>query len=212
MKKFLPLLGLLGVVLLIFLIFYLWGGSIYDGAVELEETVDQEWADVQAQYQRRADLIPQLVATVKGAAENEKEILIRVTEARAGVTQQSTYMPQQFTDKISEGIQQAESPTEIIPIIGTMRRGRNFLMENYPEIKSTENFSMLQTQLEGTENRVAIARENYNKSVKDFNSHVRGFFRSKALGMLAKEGEFAKREPFTAKTENQDAPDVNFLD
>ncbi len=212
MKKFLPLLGLVGIVLIIFLIFYLWGGSIYDGAISKQETVDQEWADVQAQYQRRADLIPQLVATVKGAAENEKEILIRVTEARAGITQQSTYTPQQFTDKISEGIQQAENPTEIIPVIGTMRRGRNFLMENYPEISTTENFKMLQTQLEGTENRVAVARENYNAAVQDFNSHVRGFFRSKALGMLAEEGEFAKREPFTADPEVQDAPDVNFAD
>ncbi len=211
MKKFLPLLGLAGVVLLFFLIFYLWGGSIYDGAVVRQETVDQEWADVQAQYQRRADLIPQLVATVKGAAENEKEILIRVTEARAGIVPGS-YSPEQFTDKISEGIQQAETPTQIVPIIGTMRRGRNFLMENYPEIKSTENFKMLQTQLEGTENRVAISRENYNASVKDYNSHVRGFFRSKALGMLADDGEFAKREPFTADPEVKDAPDVNFAD
>jgi len=211
MKKFLPLLGLVGVVLLFFLIFYLWGGSIYNGAVTKQETVDQEWADVQAQYQRRADLIPQLVATVKGAAENEKEILIRVTEARAGIVPGS-YTPNQFTDKISEGIQQAETPTQIMPVIGTMRRGRNFLMENYPEIKSTENFKMLQTQLEGTENRVAKAREDYNASVKEFNSHVRGFFRSKALGMLAEDGEFAKREPFTADPEVQDAPDVNFED
>ncbi|MFK7755733.1 MAG: LemA family protein [Flavobacteriales bacterium] len=211
MKKFLPLLGLVGVVLLFFLIFYLWGGSIYDGAVTRQEAVDQEWADVQAQYQRRADLIPQLVATVKGAAENEKEILIRVTEARAGIVPGS-YSPNQFTDKISEGIQQAETPAQIMPVIGTMRRGRNFLMENYPEIKSTENFKMLQTQLEGTENRVAKAREDYNASVKEFNSHVRGFFRSKALGMLAEDGEFAKREPFTADPEVQDAPDVNFED
>ncbi|HCY45122.1 MAG TPA: LemA family protein [Flavobacteriales bacterium] len=211
MKKFLPLLALGGVVLLFFLIFYLWGASIYDGAVVRQETVDQEWADVQAQYQRRADLIPQLVATVKGAADNEKEILITVTQARAGIVP-GVYSPEQFTDKVSEGIRQAETPTQIIPVIGTMSRGRNFLMENYPEIKSTDNFRMLQTQLEGTENRVAIARENYNKSVKDYNSHVRGFFRSKALGMLAEEDDFPKRESFTADPETQDAPEVNFDD
>ncbi len=208
MKKFLPLLALVGVVLLFFLIFYLWGGSIYDGAVTKQETVEQEWADVQAQYQRRADLIPQLVATVKGAAENEKEILIRVTEARAGIVPGS-YTPNQFRDRVSEGIAQQETPSQLVGFWGASRR---MLMENYPEIKSTENFQQLQTSIEGTENRVTIARENYNASVKTYNSHVRGFFRSKALGMLAEEGEFAKREMFKAKEGNDDAPIVNFAD
>lgn len=211
MKKFLPLLGLIGVVLLFFLIFYLWGGSIYDGAVTKQESVDQEWADVQAQYQRRADLIPNLVETVRGAAENEKEILIRVTEARAGIVPGS-YTPEQYVDKISEGIAEAQTPAQIAPVVGMIGRGRRFLMENYPEIKSTENFKMLQTQLEGTENRIAVARENYNASVQEFNSHVRGFFKSKALGMLAEDGEFAKREMFEAKEASDDAPEVNFLD
>jgi LemA protein len=173
--------------------------------------VDQEWSDVQVQYQRRADLIPGLIQTVKGAAENEKEILIRVTEARAGIVPGS-YTPEQYTDKINQGISEAKTPSQIMPVVGMIGRGRNFLMENYPEIKSTESFQMFQTQLEGTENRIAVARENYNASVKVFNSHVRGFFKSKAIEMLSEDGEFAKREMFEADRGNEDAPDVNFAD
>jgi len=183
MKKYLPILGLAGVVLLFFLIFYLWGGTVINGAVSKQESVEKEWADVQAQYQRRADLIPNLVATVKGAADNEKEILIRVTEARAGIAT-GNYTTQQFSDKI--------------------------IMENYPEIKSTENFRDLQRQLEGTENRVAKAREDYNEAVKVFNSHIRGFFKSKAIDMLSEDGEFAKREMFEAESTSANSPDVKF--
>ncbi len=206
MKKYLPILGLAGVVLLFFLIFYLWGGTVINGAVSKQESVEKEWADVQAQYQRRADLIPNLVATVKGAADNEKEILIRVTEARAGIAT-GNYTTQQFSDKISDGIAQAETPTQLVGVWGGARR---LLMENYPEIKSTENFRDLQRQLEGTENRVAKAREDYNEAVKVFNSHIRGFFKSKAIDMLSEDGEFAKREMFEAESTSANSPDVKF--
>jgi len=211
MKKYLPLLGLLGLVLLFLLIFYLWGGTVIDGAVKRQESVNKEWSDVQAQYQRRADLIPQLVSTVKGAIENEKEILIRVTEARSGIipgVNAGTYTPSEIASKTNQSIAQAETPTQLVGVWGGARR---LLMENYPEIKSIENFQQLQRQLEGTENRVAKAREDYNEAVSIYNTHVRGFFKSKAIEMLSDDGEFSKKEMFEALDGNAEyAPDVNF--
>lgn len=194
MKKSLvtSLLILGGVVLAIFVFFYLWAAGVRDNAVTRQETVDEAWGNVQAAYQRRADLIPNLVATVKGAAENEKQILIQVTEARAGIGA-------------------AKSPAELEQHGATINRAIAVIFERYPEVKATQNFATLQAQLESTENGVRTERSRYNETVKDYNAFIRGTFRRMALSMLgSEEDNFIKREMFEAKDEAQDAPVVDF--
>ncbi len=174
------------VALFILIIFMMYRGS-YNTAVNLQEKVDESWGNVGATYQRRADLIPQLVATVKGAAANEKGILTQVTEARAGIVA-------------------AKTPEDMELMGKKINTAINLAFEAYPQIRSTQNFSDLQTQLEGTENRIAVARKNYNESVKDFNSHIRGFFNS----MFLNKETFAKREPFKESAGSEKAPKVEF--
>ena len=183
MKKGLILGGLALVILIIFM---MYRGS-FNTAVNLQENVDEAWGNVGATYQRRADLIPQLVATVKGAAANEKGILTQVTEARAGIVA-------------------AKTPEDMELMGKKINTAINLAFEAYPQIRSTQNFSDLQTQLEGTENRIAVARKNYNESVKDFNSHIRGFFNS----MFLNKETFAKREPFKEAAGSDKAPKVEF--
>jgi LemA protein len=175
-----------GIALLAIILFFSYRGT-YNTAVDLQETVDQSWGDVGAAYQRRADLIPQLVATVKGAAKNEKEILTRVTEARAGIVN-------------------AKTPEDMEVMGKKINTAINLAFEAYPQIRSTENFGALQAQLEGTENRINKARSDYNGAVKAFNSHIRGFFNS----MFLNKEVFAKREAFKAAAGSELAPTVNF--
>lgn len=175
-----------------FIIFYLYGTRIYDGAVTKQENVSRAWGDVQAAYQRRADLVPNLVATVQGAAENERQILIDVTNARSGINNATT-------------------PAEIEQSAATINRAISVVFERYPEIRATENFGMLQAQLEGTENRINTERTRFNEAVQGFNTYIRGFWRSKALNLVASaEDNFRKREMFEAKPESQEAPKVDF--
>ncbi|MEY3850153.1 MAG: hypothetical protein RJA38_594, partial [Bacteroidota bacterium] len=141
-KVLIALLAVVGVIVLGFGIFYLYGTSVYSGAVEKQEAVNEKWANVQTAYQRRADLVPQLVATVKGAAANEEKILMEVTNARAG-------------------IKNATTPEEIQQQGSIINRNIQVVFEKYPEIRSTENFGMLQAQLEGTENQVKTERDLY---------------------------------------------------
>ncbi|MEN9347821.1 MAG: LemA family protein [Flavobacteriales bacterium] len=175
-----------------FAMFYFYGTSVYDGAVKRQEVVNESWGNVQAAYQRRADLIPNLVATVQGAAENEKQILVDVTNARSGISKATT-------------------PGELEQQGNILNRSIAVIFERYPEIRATENFGMLQSQLEGTENRINTERTRYNESVKDFNTYVRGFWKSKALGLVSSgDDNFAKREMFEAKPGSEDAPKVDF--
>lgn len=150
-KGLLTFLVLIGFVAIVGIIFLLWGTGVYDRSIQLQENVEASWGNVQATYQRRADLIPNLVATVKGAAETEKEILTRVTEARAGIVRAKT--PEDL-DLMGKGINTAI----------------NLAFEAYPQIRSTENFSDLQSQLEGTENRINVTRQRYNEVVRDYNA------------------------------------------
>ena len=189
-KWFVPAV-IAGAVIVAILMFVSWSSGIYDTAVQLQENVDAEWANVQAQYQRRADLVPQLVATVKGAAENEKAILTQVTEARAGIVN-------------------AKTPEEMEMYGKKINTAINLAFEAYPEIRSTQNFSDLQAQLEGTENRIAVARRNYNEAVRKYNTFRRGFFKRFALNMLAEEDEFPKRDMFQASAGAEKAPKVEF--
>ncbi len=174
-------LGIFGLIA-----FMMYRGS-YNTAVDLQEDVDQKWSDVGVTYQRRADLIPQLVATVKGAAANERGILKEVTEARAGIVN-------------------AKTPEDMDIAGRKINTAINLAFEAYPQIRSTENFTGLQVQLEGTENRIAVARENYNKSVKAYNTHIRGFFNR----MFLDKETFAKKEGFKEYAGSEKAPKVEF--
>jgi LemA protein len=184
MKKGLIVIGgILGLVLIIFL---MYRGS-YNTAVGYQENVDEKWGGVGATYQRRADLIPQLVATVKGATANERGILTQVTEARAGIVN-------------------AKTPEDMELMGKKINTAINLAFEAYPQIRSTENFSDLQTQLEGTENRISVARQNYNEAVKQYNSHIRGFFNS----MFLNKETFPKKQPFKESAGSENAPKVDF--
>jgi LemA protein len=178
-------------LLLVGYFFVIWGPGIKDGAISTQEKVNEAWANVQATYQRRADLIPQLVATVKGAAENERGILTAVTQARAGIVN-------------------AKTPEDLEIAGRQINTAINLAFEAYPQIRSTENFQDLQAQLEGTENRINVARQNYNEAIKGYNTYVRGFWRQKALGWFGGGEDFSVRKGFEASQNAQEAPTVDF--
>ena len=164
-----------------------------------EENAKARWADVQNQYQRRADLIPNLVSTVKAAGAQEKDILVQVTQARAGANQVKL-SGDQLTDPAKlANFERAQSAVTL-----NLQR----LQEAYPELKSQGNYTTLMSQLEGTENRITIARQDYNKAVQDYNTRIRTF--PDAVGARIFYG--AKPiGPFTATSQNADtAPTVNF--
>jgi LemA protein len=177
----------LGVIIVLALGIFLGYRGMYNNAVTLQETVKQKWADVGATYQRRADLIPSLVNTVKGAAANETNILTKVTEARAGISNAAT--PDQMDAAGAK--------------INTLLKAT---FEAYPQITSTANFSDLQGQLEGTENRINVARQDYNAAVMAYNSHIRGFFAS----MFLNSATFPPKEPFKETPGSEKAPEVKF--
>lgn len=167
-----------------------------------EEKAKAQWAEVQNQYQRRSDLIPNLVNTVKGYAAQEKSTLVQVTEARASATQvkvdaSTITNPAQF-----QQYQQAQD--KLSGVLGRLM----LIQEKYPDLKSNENFMALQSQLEGTENRIAIARRDYNEAVRDFNTTLRTFpqvFWAKTM--------YSSSKPmmlFSATSQAQGAPTVSF--
>jgi len=192
MKRSYVILGVIGAIVLavigaIVLFAFLGYYNSYNKAVKLQEGVDEKWGNVQSAYQRRADLVPQLVATVKGAAENERGILTQVTQARAGIVN-------------------AKTPKDMELMGRKINTAINLAYEAYPQIRSTENFQGLQMQLEGTENRINRARDLYNESVKDFNTHIRGFFNK----MFLSKEEFSKKDAFKSASGSDKAPDVKF--
>ncbi|HKT15783.1 MAG TPA: LemA family protein [Allosphingosinicella sp.] len=167
-----------------------------------EEEAKARWADVQNQYQRRADLIPNLVETVKGYAAQEKSVLTQVTEARARATQ-VTVSPEQLSDpEAMRRFSQAQGAlsSALIPF--------QRLQEAYPDLKSNQNFLALQSQLEGTENRITVARGDYNKAVQAYNTRIRTF--PDVIGAKVFYGA-EPMVPFQATTPNAEtAPKVNF--
>lgn len=193
---------------------YMYGASVRDNSIDRQEAVNESWGNVQSSYQRRADLIGNLVETVRAAAENEKEIFIGVTEARSGIAH--------YTDSVGNVIAQqrqnvmsATTPAELqqndAMIMATYRGFRGFLTENYPNVQSTQNFATLQSQLEGTENRINTERNRYNESVKDYNSYIRGTWRKMGLNFIGTDGDnLVVREMFEAKPGTEDAPVVKF--
>jgi LemA protein len=163
-----------------------------------EETAKAKWADVQSQYQRRADLIPNLVATVRAAATQERTVLREVTEARASATR-ITVTPEQLTDPAA---MQAFSQAQ-----GQLTLSLQRLQEAYPELHTNQNYVTLMSQLEGTENRITVARRDYNQAVQDYNTTIRTF--PAVIGARVIYGS-QPMQPFQAEEAAQHAPTVNF--
>lgn len=187
MKKFAAPLIILVVIIAILAITL--GGS-YNSLVQLDEQANGQWSQIDVQLKRRADLIPNLVNTVKGFAEQEKEVLLGVTRARSGLQEAST--PEQA----------AEANNQLTSALGKL----NVVVEKYPELKSDQNFIRLQDELAGTENRIAVARKDYNDSVKTLNSRVRRFPTNIVAGIFG----FGPRQYFEVAAADKETPNVEF--
>ncbi|MBU3676656.1 MAG: LemA family protein [Chitinophagaceae bacterium] len=192
MKKILIAIGVV-------LVLGFWIASRYNSLVPLDEQVNKSWANVQNQYQRRSDLIPNLVNTVKGAANFEQKTLTEVIEARAKATQMQVNLDDITPEKLQQ-LQAAQG--QLAQAMGRLM----MITENYPELKATANFADLQSQLEGSENRIASARKDYNEAVMEYNSRVRSFPVNLIAGMF----NLKTRTPFEAAPEAQKAPNVQF--
>jgi len=171
----------------------------YNSITQLDEDTKAKWGTVQSQYQRRADLIPNLVATVKGVANFEKETLTAVTEARAKATSVQVDASK-LTPETVQKYQQAQG--ELSTALGRLLS----VTENYPTLRANDNFSALQSQLEGTENRISVARMDFNNSVQAYNSKVRAF----PANLTAKMFGFTVKGYFAAEANAQSAPKVSF--
>ena len=182
-------------------LFGLSGCGSYNRLVTLEQNVNKKWADVQSVYQRRADLIPNLVNTVQGAANFEKSTLTEVTNARASVGQVKLDPSKAPTDAAQlEQFQQAQGQ------LSTALSRLLVVSENYPQLRATEAFQNLQAQLEGTENRISVERNNFNGAVQDYNTALQRF----PTNMLNKMFGFKERPFFSAQAGSEKAPTVNF--
>ena len=189
---------LIGIVALIILI----GGWLmkgYNGMVNEDENVNLQWGEVENQYQRRLDLIPNLVNVVKGYASHEKETLEGVIEARAKATQ-TTIDPSNMTEEQLANFQKAQDG-----LSGALNR-LMVVVEKYPELKANENFLQLQAQLEGTENRITVARKSYNDAATIYNKLVRRFPNNMLAGIFG----FSVRPQFKAQGGAESAPTVQF--
>jgi LemA protein len=167
-----------------------------------EERAKAQWAEVQNQYQRRADLIPNLVATVKGYAAQERDVLVAVTQARASATQVKVDASTLTDPAAFQKYQAAQD--NLSGVLGRLM----MISERYPDLKSNQNFLALQSQLEGTENRITIARRDYNEAVRDYNTEIRTFPGALWAGTVHR---WAKpMATFTASPQAQTAPTVDF--
>lgn len=190
--------GLIITIVVIVLV-ALWGISSYNGLVSMDENVSNQWANVETQYQRRSDLIPNLVNTVKGYAKHESQTLEAVMAARSQATQvkidPSNCTPQQLA-----AYQKAQG--DVTTALGKLLA----ITENYPDLKANQNFLELQSQLEGTENRINVARKDFNDTAKKYNTSLRSFPRNIVASMCG----FEKRAYFEAEAGAEKAPKVEF--
>lgn len=187
------------ILIVIAVLAVIWGVSAYNGLVTMDENVNTEWANVETQYQRRADLIPNLVNTVKGYAAHESETLESVIAARSKATQ-ITIDPANLTPEKLAEYQEAQGA--VTSALGKLLA----ISENYPDLKANQNFLELQAQLEGTENRINEARRKFNNVAKEYNTAIRRFPKSLLAGMFG----FDKRAYFEAAEGAQNAPVVEF--
>lgn len=188
------------IIILVFIaVMILWGVSAYNGLVSSEETVNKQWANVESQYQRRADLIPNLVATVKGYAEHESSTLESVVAARARATQ-VTVDANSLTPENMQAYQEAQG--ELSAALGRLL----MITENYPDLKANENFKELQAELAGTENRISVERMRFNEMAQNYNTSIRRFPKNIIASLFG-----FKQKPYFASNEGADvAPRVEF--
>ncbi|NCS87642.1 MAG: LemA family protein [Ignavibacteria bacterium CG2_30_36_16] len=192
--------GVAGFFLLLFAIAIFWGIGAYNNLVNLNETVIGSWSQVENLYQRRADLIPNLVNTVKGYADFEKQVLTDVTEARARVSQM-TVTPEVLNDpQAFQRFEQSQSQ-----LTGALSR-LLVTVENYPELKANEGFLQLQSQLEGTENRITVGRRQFNQTVQEYNTTIKRFPTTFIAGLFG----YYQKEYFKAAPGSDVVPKVEF--
>ncbi|WP_420576545.1 LemA family protein [Ekhidna sp.] len=192
------LITILIIVVVVFLGYNFFAGK-YNSMVSLDEEVNTEWANVETQYQRRYDLIPNLVNTVKGFAEQEREVLTQVTEARAKASS-IQIDPSNLNEEALQNFANAQ---------GQLNSALSRLLvtvERYPDLKSNQNFLELQAQLEGTENRISVARTRYNEKTKTYNTYIRKFPNTMLAGMFG----FERKPLYEASEGAEDAPTVQF--
>lgn len=199
-KGLLITLGVIALILIIILAVYGWGVGVYNKLVGLNEGVSQAWSQVENQYQRRYDLIPNLVATVKGVAEFEKETYTAVTEARAKVGQIKLSTDQLSDPQAFQQFQQAQDG------LSSALSRLLVVSENYPQLKANENFLQLQAQLEGTENRISVERMKFNQIVQDYNTQIKRF----PATIIANMTGFKEKQYFKAAAGAEQAPKVQF--
>ena len=192
-------ISIFGIIFLLVLIGVLTGVSSYNKLVSREEAVNTQWANVQNAYQRRADLIPNLVATVKGAANFETTTLTAVIEARAKATSVNID-PKNLDETSLQKFQAAQDG------LSSALSRLMVVVERYPELKATQNFSELQAQLEGTENRINVERRNFNEAAQAYNTYLRKFPNNIFAGMFG----FSKKAYFEAQKGSETSPKVEF--
>lgn len=183
----------------ILVLIVLWAIGGYNGMVKMDEQVQNSWANVETQYQRRADLIPNLVSTVKGYAKHEQQTLEDVVKARSEATQVKVDAGNLTPEKLA-AFQKAQSG--VSSALGRLLA----VAENYPDLKANQNFLELQSQLEGTENRITVARKDFNDTAKSYNQAIRQFPKNILAGMFG----FEKKSYFEAEAGSEKAPKVEF--
>ena len=183
----------------IIVILVIWAISGYNGMVKMDEQVQNKWANVETQYQRRADLIPNLVSTVKGYAKHEQQTLEDGVKARSEATQVKVDAENLTPEKLA-AFQKAQSG--VSSALGRLLA----VAENYPDLKANQNFLELQSQLEGTENRITVARKDFNDAAKSYNQSIRQFPKNILAGMFG----FEKKSYFEAEAGSEKAPKVEF--
>jgi len=192
---------IIGVIVLLVVVLFSWTKGTYNGLVKAEEKVNKSWADVEGAYQRRIDLIPNLVSTVKGYAKFEQETLIKVIEQRAAATKPTINIDPAKLDANTLA-QFQKTQDELGSALGRLL----VTVEKYPDLKANQNFLQLQAQLEGTENRINVERRNFNGLVNEFNSTLRSFPTNILGGLFG----FEKKPYFEAQAGAENAPKVEF--
>jgi LemA protein len=199
-KNTIILISVIGGIILLAILIAGWATGLYNSLVKSDEGVNQAWAQVQNQYQRRVDLIPNLVEVVKGYAAHEKEVFEKVAEARASVGKL------QVTPEILNNPQLFQKFQEAQSSMGSWLSRLLAVAENYPQLKANENFLQLQVQLEGTENRIAVERMRFNQVVQEYNVRVRTFPTSIFAGMFG----FGQKQYFQSEPGADKVPKVKF--
>jgi LemA protein len=194
-KKFIPIIIVAAVVVIL----VAWAVGAYNGLVIKDENCSKQWSKVESQYQRRMDLIPNLVNTVKGYASHEEATLLKVIEARNQASQVKIDAENMTQEQLNNFQRSQENLSSAI-------RGLNIVVEKYPDLKANQNFLELQSQLEGTENRIAVERQRYSDVVNQYNTSVRRFPNSLFASMFG----FDKKPYFEAQSGAENAPKVEF--